>query len=200
MGNTRDPLWTLEQLSERVAAALAVGYSGQSNGRVSELPNARTIRYYTTLGLLDRAAWWRGRTALYSLRHLLQLVAIKRLQADNLSLAEIQARLVGLTDAALRKVAELPADFDLGTPATDNAVSAAASEDDRRTERFWTAAVAPARPAAAPLIGVPLDDGVTLLVESARPLDENDLTALRLAAAPLLKWLHIRGVIGDERS
>ena len=190
----------MEQLSERVAAALAVDYSGPSNGRVSELPNPRTIRYYTTLGLLDRAVWWRGRTALYSLRHLLQLVAIKRLQTDNLSLAEIQARLIGLTDAALSKIAQMPPGFELGKPATDNAPSAAAVAEAPRTERFWTTPVPPPRPAAAPLIGVPLDEGVTLLLESARPLDEHDLTALRLAAAPLLKCLHVRGVIGGEGS
>jgi DNA-binding transcriptional MerR regulator len=199
MGNVNDPLWTLDQLGERVAAALAVGYSGQSNGRVSDLPNRRTIRYYTTLGLIDRAVWWRGRTAMYTRRHLLQLVAIKRLQADGLSLTEIQARLLGLTDTALEKVAQLPADFDRGEPQlTDNAMSTGAAEDNRRAECFWKAAVPPSRAALPPLVGVPLEAGVTLLLESVRPLDEHDWSALRLAAAPLLKFLHVRRLVGGE--
>ena len=49
-------LWTLDELGARVALALAVGYDGQANDRVHELPDRRTIRYYTTLGLIDRPA------------------------------------------------------------------------------------------------------------------------------------------------
>src|SRR5437764_5230066 len=98
---SREPLWTLDELCARVAVALAVDYAGQASGRVREVPDRRTIRYYTTLGLIDRPAAVRGRTALYGRRHLLQLVAIKRLQAHGLSLAEVQSRLVGLTDSDL---------------------------------------------------------------------------------------------------
>jgi hypothetical protein len=200
MTHPREPLWTLDDLGARVALALAVDYSGQASGRVRDVPDRRTIRYYTTLGLIDRPAAMRGRTALYGLRHLLQLVAIKRLQANGLSLAEIQTRLVGLTDAALRHVARLPADLDL------SAVSAAdgdtSAEADERPGRFWSAAPAAVpqaeepRPAPPVLTGVPLGGGVTLLLESARPLDDYDLTALRSAAAPLLKFLHARRLVG----
>src|ERR671936_2294470 len=94
-------LWTLGDLTDRVAAALAVGYRGQRSGRVRDVPDQRAIRWYTTLGLVDRPAAMRGRTALYGRRHLLQLVAIKRLQAQGNTLAELQRRLVGLTDRAL---------------------------------------------------------------------------------------------------
>src|SRR4029077_19629897 len=111
---TSDPLWTLDDLCARVALALADDYAGSASGRVGDVPDARTIRYYTTLGLIDRPAAMRGRTALYSERHLAQLVAIKRLQAQGLSLAEVQGRLVGLADAALGELAQVPAD---GKPA-----------------------------------------------------------------------------------
>jgi hypothetical protein len=83
-------LWTLDELSAAVARALAVDYDGQPSARVRDVPDRRTIRYYTTLGLIDRPAALRGRTALYGRRHLLQLTAIKRLQAAGLSLAEVQ--------------------------------------------------------------------------------------------------------------
>src|ERR1700730_17462993 len=105
-------LWTLDELGARVALALAVDYDGQANGRVREVPDRRTIRYYTTLGLIDRPAEMRGRTALYGLRHRLQLVAINRLQAGGPSLGETQTRLLGRTDSALRKLARLPAEFE----------------------------------------------------------------------------------------
>src|SRR2546423_9669729 len=102
-------MWTLDELVRRVAAALAAGaYPGAPNGRVRDVPDRRAVRWYTTIGLVDRPAALRGRTALYGPRHLLQLVAIKRLQAHGLSLGEIQARLVGRTDRALADVARLP--------------------------------------------------------------------------------------------
>src|SRR5215469_17943928 len=97
------PLWTLDELSDQVARALAVDYPGQASGRVREMPDIRTIRYYTTRGLIDRPAQMRGRTALYGQRHLLQLVAIKRLQAEGLSLAEIQVQVVGQSNRRLRE-------------------------------------------------------------------------------------------------
>src|SRR3954464_9955240 len=106
---SRVPLWTLDELTAQVALALAVDYPGQPSGRVREVPDRRTVRYYTTLGLIDRPADVRGRTALYTTRHLLQLVAIKRLEAGGPSLAEVQARLVGQPDSALRELARLPA-------------------------------------------------------------------------------------------
>src|SRR5437868_8074220 len=103
----RDPLWTLDELSARLCLALAVAAPGAPNGRVRELPDRRTIRYYTTLGLIDRPAVLRGRTALYGRRHLLQLVAIKRLQARGVALAELQQQLLGVTDAHLTRLAQI---------------------------------------------------------------------------------------------
>src|ERR671930_1522315 len=99
--------WTLAELTDRVAAALAVGYRGQRSGRVRDVPDQRAIRWYTTLGLVDRPAAMRGRTALYGRRHLLQLVAIKRLQSAGRSLAEVQVELAGATDRTLRSIAAL---------------------------------------------------------------------------------------------
>jgi hypothetical protein len=103
------PRWTLDELAERVDAALAVDYGGQPSGRVRDVPDRRAIRWYTTIGLIDRPVAHRGRTALYGTRHLLQLVAVKRLQARGLPLVAIQRELAGATDAQLARVARLPA-------------------------------------------------------------------------------------------
>jgi DNA-binding transcriptional MerR regulator len=189
-------LWTLDELTARVALALADPSAGQADGRVRDVPDVRTIRYYTTLGLIDRPSQMRGRTALYGPRHLLQLVAIKRLQARGLTLAEVQQRLVGRTDAALREMAGVSVEFlaDDGTPA--------AAPRERR-EDFWketpepgvgAATVPPA--AARALTAVPLAEGITLLWEAARPPDIQDVEALRAAAAPLLKLLAARRLLG----
>jgi DNA-binding transcriptional MerR regulator len=179
-------LWTLDELTAAVERALAVDYPGAASGRVRDVPDRRTIRYYTTLGLIDRPAEMRGRTALYGRRHLLQLVSIKRLQAAGLSLAEVQARLVGRTDADLAEIARLPPD------------EAGASTPTAKTdapERFWTRAPGPV---PRPLIGVPLTVGVTLLWPAERPPDDDDLSALRQAAQPLLDLLRRRRLLARE--
>jgi DNA-binding transcriptional MerR regulator len=193
-----DTLWTIDDLGARVAVALSVDYEGPANGRVRAVPDQRTIRYYTTLGLIDRPAEMRGRTALYGPRHLLQLVAIKRLQAKGATLAELQQQLVGLPDSALARIARLPADVG-STPA-------APSGPAERAAAFWMAP--PAAAAAveeahadagpvplAPLQGVWLADEVTLLLSPARPLEPDDLEALRSVAAPLLKLLEKRRLL-----
>jgi DNA-binding transcriptional MerR regulator len=208
MKQSHPPLWTLAELSAEVAQALADD-AAQANGRVREVPDMRTIRYYTTLGLIDRPAQMRGRTALYGERHLLQLVAIKRLQARGLSLTEIQLRLTGQSDAVLRRLAELPAHRSQSErPQTEQ------SSDERRRTTFWGAEPAPlpdsettaeqsdevqkkSRRDIIPLIGVPLTEGVTLVFEAWRTLDELDVDALRSAAAPLLKVLTTRRLIGS---
>jgi DNA-binding transcriptional MerR regulator len=159
------------------------------------VPDARTVRYYTTLGLLDRPAAMRGRTALYGRRHLLQLVAIKRLQARGLSLAEVQARLVGRTDRVLAEVARLPEGVDRATPPPS---APGAGPDQTRRDAFWKEEPAPATPRSASLVGVPLAGGVTLLLESTRLPDEHDLSALRAAAAPLLRLLKTRRLTAQE--
>jgi DNA-binding transcriptional MerR regulator len=208
-----EPLWTLDDLGAQVAVALAVGYDGQRNGRVRDVPDRRTIRYYTTLGLIDRPVELRGRTALYGRRHLLQLVAIKRLQARGLSLAEVQHQLLGLTDTALGRIARRPAD--MGSSARSQPPEAPPREaaTGRRAAAFWSTPPAPpAEPATAeepaarhleecpreadlPLQGIRLSMAVTLLLAASRPVEEDDIEALRAAAGPLLKLLDKRRLL-----
>lgn len=183
-------LWTIDELGTQVALALSENYEGQSNGSVRDIPNRRTIRYYTTLGLLAPPEQMRGRTALYGLRHLLQLAAIKRLQARGMPLAEVQQKLLGLPDSELQKIACI------ALPAA--AVPSVEAEPPR--DNFWRAEPAPvsepvARGEPAPqtaLQGVRLSDEVTLLLETVRSLEQDDIEAIRVAAEPLLKLLDKR--------
>jgi DNA-binding transcriptional MerR regulator len=95
--------WTLSELVAEVAAALE-RVPAPDNGQVRAVPDERGIRYYTTLGLLDRPAAMRGRTALYDRRHLAQVVAIKRMQTAGKTLAEIQHVLSSIDDATLARM------------------------------------------------------------------------------------------------
>jgi DNA-binding transcriptional MerR regulator len=191
--------WTIDELGAAVAVALAEDYAGAPNGRVRDVPDRRTIRYYTTLGMLDRPLEMRGRTALYGRRHLWQLVAIKHLQARGLSLVEVQQRLLGLTDRELRTLARVPEE-DKESRRQGDKESRGPEEEarDRRREAFWKTPPAPveAEMSVSTLHGVPLADGVTLLLSAARPLEEDDLEAIRAVAAPLLKLLERRRLLG----
>ncbi len=216
MTRLTNPLWTINELGAAVAVTLSADYEGAPNNRVRDVPDRRTIRYYTTIGLLDRPAEMRGRTALYGRRHLAQLVAIKRLQARGLSLAEIQQRLLGITDAALHRLAKLP-----NLDGLASVEPLAPQPEDRRANAFWsTSPAAPAPetaegvsddativydatmsqgigegPATLPLQGVPLDHELILLLSPSRTIDEDDLPAIRAAAAPLLKLLQARRLL-----
>jgi hypothetical protein len=102
-----DGPWTLAELTAKAASVLSEGRAPQPGGRVRDLPNERTIRWYVTIGLVDPPLSRRGRVAVYGPRHLLQLVAVKRRQAEGHSLADIQVELAGATDATLRRIARL---------------------------------------------------------------------------------------------
>src|SRR5262245_3047798 len=93
---------TLDELSSEVQSMLGSRglLEAQQDGRVAPAPDARTIRYYTTLGLLDRPKIVE-REARYGPRHVLQLCAIKALQVAGLALADVQSRLYGRSNAEL---------------------------------------------------------------------------------------------------
>jgi DNA-binding transcriptional MerR regulator len=104
-----DALWTLPELVAEVAARIAA-LPAPKNGQVRAIPDDRTVRYYVTLGLLDRPSAMRGRTALYGNKHVAQVVAIKRLQTMGRSLSEIQQLWPTLDDRTLARMSgvELP--------------------------------------------------------------------------------------------
>jgi DNA-binding transcriptional MerR regulator len=154
-------LWTIDQLCQLVAAELVASEQSQPSARVREVPDRRTIRWYTTIGLLDRPAGMRGRTALYGRRHLLQVVAIKRLQATGIPLAEVQERLAGATSSTLERIAELsagpargpmrgpvPGPNRLAVPLAEGVPQPEANAAAAGRRRFWAVAEFPG--AAAP--------------------------------------------------
>jgi DNA-binding transcriptional MerR regulator len=180
--------WTIEELAAGVADALAGGgFGGVPSGRVRDVPDSRTIRYYTTLGLLDRPAAMRGRTAYYGRRHLLQLVAIKRLQAEGLALADVQQHLLGQPDKVLERVAFPAGPSERSIPAPVTASVAACERSDESS--------APTVPGTEALR---LSGGAALVLRPLRTLTDRDRRLIRMATAPLLELLRLNGLIGPE--
>lgn len=199
--------WTLDELVRRVAAGLAdPAYRGAPNGRVRGLPDRRLVRWYTTTGLVDRPTM-QGRNALYGTRQLLQVIAVKRRQAEGRSLAEIQADLVGATDETLRRIADVPDELISAEPVEPQDLPAQPS----RRDRFWADPPAAAQPEASAdvadtvtkLAALTLRGGALLMLptdQNGRP-DEEDIRAIHAAAGPLLELLADRGLLSpDERS
>lgn len=101
--NRGAPGWTLEELSSQAEARLeGLGLlDALPDGRVARAADPRTVRYYQSLGILDRPLSYEGHKARYGPRHLLQLLSVKALQRLRLPLSEIQERLYGRSDAEL---------------------------------------------------------------------------------------------------
>ena len=203
------PLWTLGELGEQVQRALAATPLVPRNGRIRAVPDRRTIRYYTTIGLIDRPAAMRGRTALYGQRHLHQLLAIKQLQARGLSLAEVHERLIGLADDELATLASLPQASPLPAsttlPKTPPIPNTYQPNDDRAPIANPAIIGAPAPPVrlsepspitshpTARYQGFALASGITLLLQDQPTLSEDDIRLLQHAAAPLLDAFRLLG-------
>jgi DNA-binding transcriptional MerR regulator len=200
--------WTILELVELAAETLAAtrpagpeSVAARANGRVRDVPNERLIRWYVTVGLVDPPLSRRGRVARYGRRHLLQLVAVKRRQAEGRSLAEIQAELAGATDEALAAVARVP-DIDPAPQATPAAPSRFWVRQPRQPSQPTPATERPGQPepgaafSPAGLVhGVRLAPGVMLLLEGAdREPGPDDVTQIVNAARPLVRELADRGL------
>jgi DNA-binding transcriptional MerR regulator len=205
--------WKIDELAEVVEQALGSGCDqGRHSGRVRSVPDRRTIRYYTTLGLVDKPAEMRGRTAYYGRRHVLQLVVIKRLQARGLSLLDVQKSLAGADDRALSRWAELPDGFwervdrrpsRAESHSTDQILAAptrsgggAGPATERSADRFWAATpqaagaqeartVSPPPVSPVPKVAVHLEiaPGVRLVIEGVDGGSVDDRAMAVLAPA-----------------
>ena len=178
-------MWTLPELVEECTARIRA-LPTPKNGQVRAVPDERTIRYYAALGLLDRPAM-RGRTALYSARHLAQVVAIKRLQAMGRSLSEIQTLWPTLDDTTLTRMS--------GVSVAGTQAHPSGREEFWKREPVEIVEPRPSTPVedAAPAVSISIElaphISLTLPIPPGGSLTHTDVRALRAAAAPLLDEL-----------
>lgn len=177
--STETAQWTIEELVERANRALRYDSLPAHSRRVRDHLSLRQARLYTTLGLLSRPEL-RGRKGYYSVKHLMQLVAIKRLQSLGWSLVEIQNRLLGLSDEELAQIARIPPE-DLSKPVV---VKQSRASVQRRETAFWRQtghALSPVEREAVVehWLAIPLGDGIKLMVRAEIEMDQETLQALR---------------------
>jgi DNA-binding transcriptional MerR regulator len=190
-----DVSWTLIELVAEATAAIT-SLPAPANGQIRAVPDDRTVRYYGTIGLLDRPIAMRGRTAIYGRKHLAQIVAIKRLQSAGRSLAEIQALWPTLDDHSLARMAGVDI----------------AGKGRAPRKEFWKQAPARTvestptrpRPVAEPhpvelRLELAPNCMLTVALTGDVALSTADVHALRAAAAPLVAELARRGLAAQNQ-
>src|SRR5205085_3618153 len=92
------------ELADTAARVLAETGPVQERGTVSEVPDERTARYYLTEGLLSSAEEKQGTASVFGYLHLLQLLAVKNLQAQHLPIRKIRELVEGRSEHDLERL------------------------------------------------------------------------------------------------
>ena len=177
-----DPLATLREYSTlapwglRDLAALSAGVLDASgvvpvNAAARARPSERTIRFYVARGLVSPPDG-RGTAAVYSYRHLLQVLAIKLRQMEGATLETMTREFAGLTgDLIERRVAGV---LGPALPRPDRLALLQAPGTGRgrvgRAVLGWLAPVEGAAGAASSCRRIPLGPGIEVLVDERHPV------------------------------
>jgi len=160
LGQYEDRELTLSALAE-AARDLLSRAPRPTDDRVTPHPDERTLRWYQSMGVVDRPLRYEGRQAVYGYRHLLQAVAVKLLQGQGYSLAQVQRALQGHDTRRLEDAVREA--LDLGAPEGPDPVPEPES-------RF------------PPLIAVEVAPGITVTIDPRRVEDPSRVLR-RIASA-----------------
>jgi DNA-binding transcriptional MerR regulator len=95
---------TLDELVIEAARIIPHIAQEQKRYKVAVYPDERTIRYYINEGLVDRPSPSKDNPSRFTYRHLLQILAIKHLQAQYLPLNKIKEMLNSLDIEELEEI------------------------------------------------------------------------------------------------
>jgi hypothetical protein len=163
--------WGLRDLSALAAGILDASGVVPVNAAARARPSERTIRFYVTRGLVSPPDG-RGTAAVYSYRHLLQVLAVKLRQMEGATLEAMSKEFAGLTgDLIERRVAT-----SLGPtlPRPDRLALLQAPGTGRgrvgRALRGWLAPVEGAAPEGSVCRRIAVTPGVELLIDDQHPV------------------------------
>jgi DNA-binding transcriptional MerR regulator len=94
------------ELAKAVETLLRALGAKQERGTVSEIPDERTIRFYQSEGLIDPPISKAGSASVFTFKHLLQLVAIKLLQAQDVPIKKLRFVIAGKSEPELEYLIE----------------------------------------------------------------------------------------------
>jgi DNA-binding transcriptional MerR regulator len=165
--HARHAPWNARGLAAHATALVDAAGVRPTNASARAAPSPRAIRFYVASGLLDHPQG-AGTAAIYSYRHLLQLLAIKIRQREGATLEVIKQEMRDVTgDALERRVAgSLAAALSVGADTV-------AEEGDAETSVPWRR--------------VAVADGIELHVRGDSPAADSDaLVAMREAVRAAL--------------
>ncbi|PKN67899.1 MAG: hypothetical protein CVU57_01410 [Deltaproteobacteria bacterium HGW-Deltaproteobacteria-15] len=97
----KDKKFTLEQMLMEATRWIPSFASKQQRYKVSDEVNERTVRFYIGRGLIDKPIGREGRKAIFSYKHVLQLLTVKFLQSNYIPLKKIADIMAGFKSADL---------------------------------------------------------------------------------------------------
>src|SRR5215510_7241451 len=86
------------RIGEQILAEMGLE---QARGTVTSVPDERTIRYYMAEGLIQTPGEKHGTASLFSYLNLLQLLTVKKLQAEHLPIRKIRELVAGKSEQEL---------------------------------------------------------------------------------------------------
>lgn len=185
--------WGLRDLTALAAAILDASGVVPVNASARARPSERTIRFYVARGLVSPPEG-RGTAAVYSYRHLLQVLAIKLRQMEGATLETIIGEFTGQTgDSIERRVAGT---LGAALPPPERLPLAQLPSMPRgrvgRAMQALAQSQAGRIPAGRPSIcfRIPVGDGVEVLLDERHPAARSAAEAARLAD-------RVRGVLGE---
>ena len=137
------------ELAQEAARILAEsGVAQQARGTVTELPDERTVRYYLAEGLIPPAEEKQGTASVFGYRHLLQLLVVKKLQAEHLPIRAIRELVASKTERQLERL--LGAEQEEGAGSTGKGKALSYLESLLQNSPSPPAAAASPRPPSSP--------------------------------------------------
>ena len=161
------------RVAEQVLADLGIQ---QARGTVSLVPDERTIRYYLAEGLIQPPDEKQGTASVFGYVQLLQIVAVKKLQAEHLPIKKIRELVSGKGEQQLESL--------LGVSGPLNK-----KRNDNEAKRYLESLLAPSMALSSPIErSAPLEPPVAA---SAPLANEESVSWQRVEIEPGLE-LHIR--------
>ena len=162
----------------RVAEALLAEFDfEQKRGSVSLVPDERTIRYYLTEGLIQPADEKQGTASVFGYLQLLQLITVKKLQAEHLPIKKIRELVSGKDEQQLESL--------LGVT-----TSLSKKSNESEAKRYLESLLAPSMSVSSPARRSPLQQTSSAPKAEASRI-EDSMSWQRVEIEPGLE-LHIR--------
>jgi DNA-binding transcriptional MerR regulator len=155
------------QTGERILSQLDLE---QARGTVTNVPDERTIRYYLSEGLIQSPGEKQGTASVFGYLNLLQLIAVKKLQAEHLPIRKIRELVADKSEQELETLLGFG-----GAPSKSSVTSKKGGESEAK--RYLESLLAPSMSQSSSSLAetaAPKAKPILSMKASAAPMQEGD--------------------------